>query len=75
MQTTTAALRVFWNYGRPTRHHMLERCTWHPALRAPHIQSILEKSCIAPDGPLTTKDYAGLPMPEGMWEQPRTTHP
>jgi len=55
-------------YGVQPLHHVLERCTWHSAQHARQIQVVLEQFGIAPDGPLTDKDFAGLPLPDGLWE-------
>ena len=55
-------------YGSQPLHHVLERSTWHSAQHARQIMAVLEGFGIAPDGPLTAKDYAGLPMPQGLWE-------
>jgi hypothetical protein len=30
--------------------------------------AVLERMGIQPDGPLTTADLAGLPLPERLWE-------
>ena len=55
-------------YGMQPLHHVLERSTWHSAQHARQIISVLEGFDIKADGPLTDKDYAGLPMPAGLWE-------
>jgi glutaredoxin/uncharacterized damage-inducible protein DinB len=55
-------------YGDQPLHHVMERCTWHSAQHARQIMAVLERNGIAPDGPLTAADYAGLPMPAGLWE-------
>ena len=55
-------------YGEQPLHHVMERCTWHSAQHARQIVSVLEKFGIQADGPLTQKDYAGLPMPVALWE-------
>ncbi len=55
-------------YGTQPLHHVLERCTWHSAQHARQIIAVLEQSGIRVDGPLGEKDYAGLPMPAGLWE-------
>jgi glutaredoxin len=55
-------------YGEQSLHNVLERCTWHSAQHARQIMSVLEHLGVQPNGPLTEKDYAGLPMPEGLWE-------
>jgi hypothetical protein len=55
-------------YGLQPLHHLLERCTWHSAQHARQIISVLDGFGIQADGPLTARDYAGLPMPAGLWE-------
>jgi uncharacterized damage-inducible protein DinB/glutaredoxin len=55
-------------YGTRPLHELLERCTWHSAQHARQIIAVLERLGIEPDGPLTDVDYAGLPMPKGLWE-------
>ena len=55
-------------YGLQPLHHLLERCTWHSAQHARQIIAVLERFGIGADGPLTAGDYAGLPIPEGLWE-------
>jgi uncharacterized damage-inducible protein DinB len=55
-------------YGEQPLHHVMERCTWHCAQHARQILAVLERFGIAPDGPLSQKDYAGLPLPVGLWE-------
>jgi len=55
-------------YGERPLHELLERSTWHSAQHARQIIVVLERFGIAPDGPLTSEDYAGLPMPVGVWE-------
>jgi glutaredoxin/uncharacterized damage-inducible protein DinB len=63
-----ATARLATYYGDQPLHHVLERCTWHSAQHARQIMAVLERFGIAPDGPLTAADYAGLPMPAGLWE-------
>jgi uncharacterized damage-inducible protein DinB len=55
-------------YGERPLHELLERCTWHSAQHARQIIAVLERLGIEPDRPLTAADYAGLPMPKGLWE-------
>lgn len=55
-------------YGEQPLHHVLERGTWHSAQHVRQIIAVLERFGIAPERPLTAQDYAGLPMPEGLWE-------
>jgi glutaredoxin len=63
-----ATAKVKTYYGDQPMHHVMERCTWHSAQHARQIMAVLERFGIAPDGALTQADYAGLPMPEGLWE-------
>jgi hypothetical protein len=49
-------------------HQLLERSTWHPAQHARQLMAVLEGFGIAPDGPLSAEDLAGLPLPERLWE-------
>lgn len=55
-------------YGERPMHELLERCTWHSAQHARQIISVLEGFGVKPNGPLTAADYAGLPLPKGLWE-------
>lgn len=55
-------------YGVQPLHHVLERSTWHSAQHARQIIAVLESFGIMPERPLTAEDYAGLPMPAGLWE-------
>ena len=63
-----AQAKVQTYYGEQPLHHVMERCTWHSAQHARQIMAVLERFGIAPDDPLTAGDYAGLPMPAGLWE-------
>lgn len=65
-KAATARLQTY--YGEQPLHHVMERCTWHSAQHARQIIAVLERFGIAPNGPLTNRDYAGLPMPAGLWE-------
>jgi glutaredoxin/uncharacterized damage-inducible protein DinB len=55
-------------YGERSLHELLERCTWHSAQHARQIIAVLERLGVEPQAPLTAADYAGLPMPKGLWE-------
>lgn len=55
-------------YGEQPLHHVLERCAWHSAQHVRQIVAVLERFGIAPERPPTAEDYAGLPMPERLWE-------
>lgn len=65
-KTCAGSLQTY--YGSQPLHHVLERSTWHSAQHARQIVAVLEGFGIAPEGPLTPEDYAGLPMPAGLWE-------
>ena len=54
-------------YGERPLHELLERCAWHSAQHARQIVSVLQGFGIAAQPPLTDADYAGLPMPKGLW--------
>ena len=55
-------------YGERPLHELLERCTWHCAQHARQLIAVLEEAGVKVDRPLTADDYAGLPMPEALWE-------
>ena len=55
-------------YGVRPLHELLERCTWHSAQHARQIIAVLERLGVEPKGKLTASDYAGLPLPQGLWE-------
>jgi uncharacterized damage-inducible protein DinB len=63
-----ASTKLHTYYGEQPLHHVMERCTWHSAQHARQIIAVLEGLGIRADGPLTQKDYAGLPLPTGLWE-------
>jgi hypothetical protein len=54
-------------YGARPLHELLERCAWHSAQHARQMIAVLGESGVAVDRPLTADDYAGLPLPEGLW--------
>jgi len=55
-------------YGERPLHELLERCTWHSAQHARQMIAVLERVGVEPRGRLSAADYAGLPMPQGLWE-------
>lgn len=55
-------------YGERPLHELLERSTWHSAQHARQIAAVLERLGVQPDPRLAEGDYAGLPMPQGLWE-------
>ncbi|MDB5812837.1 MAG: hypothetical protein JWN94_4959 [Betaproteobacteria bacterium] len=55
-------------YGDTVAHQVFERVTWHSGQHCRQLIAVLEGMGIAPDGPLGATDFAGLPMPERLWE-------
>jgi hypothetical protein len=47
---------------------LFERTAWHSAQHVRQLMALLERYGIAPDRPLTKEDFAGLPLPERLWE-------
>jgi glutaredoxin len=68
LEDRSCARPVKMYYGTHPLHQFLERSTWHSAQHARQIIAVLEGFGIEPARRLTGKDYAGLPMPEGLWE-------
>jgi hypothetical protein len=54
-------------YGPQSVHQLLDRSTWHSAQHAKQLMSILQRYGIDPDGPLVEDDFAGLPLPKGLF--------
>lgn len=81
-ETVTRRLQQWWDglsekscrhtvktfYGDQPTHQLLERSTWHSAQHTRQMIAVLERLGIAVDQPLTADDYAGLPLPEGLWD-------
>jgi hypothetical protein len=55
-------------YGMQPMHQLFERSTWHSAQHSRQLMAVLDRFGIAPDGPLSSEDLAGLPLPERLWE-------
>jgi len=55
-------------YGMQPMHQLLERSTWHSAQHGRQLMAVLARYGIEPDGPLTTEQLAGLPLPERLFE-------
>jgi len=65
-RTLSPVLKTY--YGDTVAHKVFERVTWHSAQHCRQLIAVLERMGIQPDGPLTTADLAGLPLPERLWE-------
>ena len=55
-------------YGEVNQHEFLERTAWHSGQHTRQMMLVLEKLGIAPDLPMTADDFAGLPMPDNIWD-------
>ena len=56
-------------YGEQTLHQFLERTTWHSGQHTRQLMWVLESYLgLAPDRPLGKEIFAGLPMPEEVWD-------
>jgi glutaredoxin len=58
-------------YGDVTLHEFLERTTWHSGQHVRQMVMVLGMLGIAPDGPLGPAVFAGLPMPDKVWDDER----
>jgi uncharacterized damage-inducible protein DinB len=56
-------------YGERPMHEVMERATWHCGQHTRQLMMLLEGLAIAPQQPLTAADFAGLPMPEKVWDE------
>lgn len=65
----TLSYRVPTYYGRRTMHDVLERTAWHAAQHVRQLMLIMQTHGIAPEGPLTAEELAGLPLPEEVWDR------
>ena len=50
-------------------HEVLERTCWHAGQHVRQITMVLQEAGIKPDNPLSNVDFAGLPMPEKVWDE------
>jgi len=55
-------------YGKQTWHEFFERTTWHAGQHTRQLQLVVEKLGVTPDRALGARDFAGLPMPEHVWD-------
>ena len=61
-----ATVRTY--YGAQPLHNMLERTCWHVAQHTRQVMTLVSNAGIAPDGPLTSADLAGLPLPQEIYD-------
>jgi glutaredoxin len=62
----TQKARVY--YGDVTLHDYLERTVWHSGQHVRQMVMVLGLLGITPDRPPTAATFAGLPMPEKVWD-------
>ncbi len=70
-RTTDFARKASVYYGDVTLHEFLERTTWHSGQHMRQIMMMLDMLGIAPDGPIGQETFAGLPMPDKVWDDER----
>jgi hypothetical protein len=70
-RTTDFGRKANVYYGDVTLHEFLERTTWHSAQHVRQLIMVLDMLAIAPDRPLGAETFAGLPMPDKVWDDER----
>jgi glutaredoxin len=58
-------------YGDVTVHEFLERTAWHSGQHVRQLLMVLDMLGIEPDRPIGQEAFAGLPMPEKVWDDER----
>ena len=59
-------------YGDVTLLEVLERTGWHSGQHTRQLALVVESLGLEPDRPLTDADFAGLPMPNEIWDNEKT---
>jgi glutaredoxin len=59
-------------YGQVTLHDFLERTTWHSGQHVRQLMMVLDTLGIEPARRLGSETFAGLPMPEKVWDDERS---
>jgi glutaredoxin len=59
-------------YGDVTLLEVLERTGWHSGQHTRQLALVVEALGLEPDRPLTEADFAGLPMPNEVWDNEKT---
>ncbi len=67
-QDKSARETVQTYYGPQLLHEYLERSTWHVGQHVRQWVMLLGMAGIAADHPPTAPDFAGLPMPDQVWD-------
>ena len=58
-------------YGDVTLHEFLERTAWHSGQHVRQYAMVLDMLGIEPDSPPAPELFAGLPMPDKVWDDER----
>ena len=70
-QTADFARKAKVYYGDVTLHEYLERTTWHSGQHVRQLTMVLAMLGIEPDRAPTKEIFAGLPMPDKVWDDER----
>ena len=70
-RTADVSRRANVYYGDVTVHEFLERTTWHSGQHVRQLIMVLDMLGIEPDRPIGQETFAGLPMPEKVWDDER----
>ena len=70
-RTTDFSRKACVYYGEVTLHEYLERTTWHSGQHVRQLVMVLDLLGIAPEEPPTNTMFAGLPMPDKVWDDER----
>jgi len=70
-QTTDFSRKARVYYGDVTLHEYLERTTWHSGQHVRQLVMVLDMLGIEPDRPPSRETFAGLPIPDKVWDDER----
>ena len=70
-QTTDFSRKALVYFGDVTLHEYLERTTWHSGQHVRQLVMVLHILGIEPDRPPSKEIFAGLPMPDKVWDDER----
>jgi glutaredoxin len=70
-QSTDFSRKALVYYGDVTLHEYLERTTWHCGQHVRQLVMVLDMLGIEPDRPPSKESFAGLPMPDKVWDAER----
>ena len=65
---TAPARTLSTYYGEQSLHELMERTTWHAGQHVRQWMMLLEHEGMAHHRPLVDADFAGLPMPQDVWD-------